>query len=244
MAHSDVAFIIPSRIGSTRLPNKALAVIGEKAMIEHVIARINAGSVNNLYVATDSEKIVEKVKTAGGIAIMTSENCPTGSDRVYEAFQKIPHNDKIKYIINVQGDMPFVDYRVLKQIIDKLKNSDFDIVTPVVMVDSDIASKSSNVKVVVDINDKALYFSRSVIPHGAEEFLYHVGIYGYRTEALEKFVKLKETQYESVEKLEQLRALENGMRIGIVLSNEIPISVDTYEDLEKARKYYEKLTDK
>ena len=243
MAHSDVAFIIPSRIGSTRLPNKALAAIGGKSMIEHVIARINAGSVNNLYVATDSEKIVEKVKNTGGIAIMTSEDCPTGSDRVYEAFKKIPNNDKIKYIINVQGDMPFVDYRVLKQIIDKLKNSDFDIVTPVVMVGSDIASKSSNVKVVVDINDKALYFSRSVIPHGAEEFLYHVGIYGYRAEALEKFVKLKETQYESVEKLEQLRALENGMRIGIVLSNEIPISVDTYEDLEKAREYYAKLTD-
>ena len=244
MAHSDVAFIIPSRIGSTRLPNKALAAIGGKSMIEHVIARINAGSVNNLYVATDSEKIVEKVKTTGGIAIMTSEDCLTGSDRVYEAFKKIPNNDKIKYIINVQGDMPFVDYRVLKQIIDKLKNSDFDIVTPVVMVGSDIASKSSNVKVVVDINDKALYFSRSVIPHGAEEFLYHVGIYGYRAEALEKFVKLKETQYESVEKLEQLRALENGMRIGIVLSNEIPISVDTYEDLERAREYYAKLTDK
>lgn len=244
MAHSDVAFIIPSRIGSTRLPNKALAAIGGKSMIEHVIARINAGSVNNLYVATDSEKIVEKVKTTGGIAIMTSEDCLTGSDRVYEAFKKIPNNDKIKYIINVQGDMPFVDYRVLKQIIDKLKNSDFDIVTPVVMVGSDIASKSSNVKVVVDINDKALYFSRSVIPHGAEEFLYHVGIYGYRAEALERFVRLKETQYESVEKLEQLRALENGMRIGIVLSNEIPISVDTYEDLERAREYYAKLTDK
>lgn len=244
MAHSDVAFIIPSRIGSTRLPNKALAAIGDKSMIEHVIARINAGSVNNLYVATDSEKIVEKVKTAGGIAIMTSESCPTGSDRVFEAFQKIPNNDKIKYIINVQGDMPFVSYRVLEQIIDKLKNSDFDIVTPVVMVGSEIANGSSNVKVVADINDKALYFSRKAIPHGAEEFLYHVGIYGYRTEALEKFVKLKESQYETVEKLEQLRAIENGMRIGIVLSDEIPISVDTYEDLEKAREYYAKLTDK
>jgi len=244
VAHSDVAFIIPSRIGSTRLPNKALADIGGKSMIEHVIARINAGSMNNLYVATDSEKIVEKVKIAGGIAIMTSENCPTGSDRVYEAFKKIPHNNKIKFIINVQGDMPFVDYKVLEQIIDKLKNSDFDIVTPVVTVGSDIASSGSNVKVVADINGKALYFSRSVIPHGAEKFLYHVGIYGYRTDALEKFVKLKKTQYESIEKLEQLRALENDMSIGIVLSNEIPISVDTYEDLEKAREYYAKLTDK
>ena len=244
MAHSDVAFIIPSRIGSTRLPNKALADIGGKSMIEHVIARINIGSVNNLYVATDSEKIAEKVRIAGGIAIMTSEDCLTGSDRVYEAFQKIPYNDKIKYIINVQGDMPFVDYRVLRQIIDKLKSSDFDIVTPVAVVGSDIANSSSNVKVVADINYKALYFSRSVIPHGAEEFLYHVGIYGYKAEALEKFVKLKATQYESVEKLEQLRALENGMSIGIVLSNEIPISVDTHEDLEKAREYYTKLIDK
>lgn len=244
MVHSDVVFIIPSRIGSTRLPNKALAAIGDKSMIEHVIARINAGSMDNLYVATDSEKIIEKVKIAGGIAIMTSENCPTGSDRVYEAFQKIPNNDKIKYVINVQGDMPFVDHKVLNQIIDKLKNSDFDIVTPVVMVGSEIANSSANVKVVADINDKALYFSRSLIPYGAKEFLYHVGIYGYRTEALEKFVKLKESQYETVEKLEQLRALENGMRIGIVLSDEIPISVDTYEDLEKAREYYAKLTDK
>lgn len=243
MDHSDVAFIIPSRIGSTRLPNKALADIGGKSMIEHVVSRLNAGSVKNLYVATDSNEIVEKVSNAGGIAIMTSEDCPTGSDRVYEAFQKIPHNDKIKYIINIQGDMPFVDYSVLEQIINKLKNTNFDVVTPVVKVGRDIASSESNVKVVADINDKALYFSRSVIPHGAGEFLYHVGIYGYRAEALEKFVKLNEARYESVEKLEQLRALENGMSIGVVVSNEIPISVDTYEDLEKAREYYAKLAD-
>lgn len=243
MDHSDVAFIIPSRIGSTRLPNKALADIGGKSMIEHVVSRLNAGSVKNLYVATDSNEIVEKVSNAGGIAIMTSEDCPTGSDRVYEAFQKIPHNDKIKYIINIQGDMPFVDYSVLEQIINKLKNTNFDVVTPVVKVGRDIASSESNVKVVADINDKALYFSRSVIPHGAGEFLYHVGIYGYRAEALEKFVELNEARYESVEKLEQLRALENGMSIGVVVSNEIPISVDTYEDLEKAREYYAKLAD-
>lgn len=244
MTYSDVAFIIPSRIGSTRLPNKALADIGGKSMIEHVVSRLNTGSANNLYVATDSKKIVEKVSDAGGIAIMTSEDCPTGSDRVYEAFQKIPHNDKIKYIINVQGDMPFVDYRVLEQIIEKLKNTDFDVVTPVVKVGNDIANSDSNVKVVADINDKALYFSRSVIPHGAEEFLYHVGIYGYKSVALEKFVKLNEAQYESVEKLEQLRALENGMSIGVVVSNEIPISVDTHEDLEKAREYYAKFAAK
>ena len=125
MKHSDVAFIIPSRLGSTRLPKKALADIGGKTMIEHVVSRLSSGAENNLYVATDSLAIAEKVKNSDGIAIMTSEDCQTGSDRAFEAFQKIPHSDKIKYIINVQGDMPFVDYKVVKQIVDKLKNSDF-----------------------------------------------------------------------------------------------------------------------
>lgn len=244
MTHSDVALIIPSRLGSTRLPEKALADIGGKVMIEHVVSRLSAYSKDNLYVATDSEDIAEKVRNAGGIAIMTSEDCLTGSDRVFEAFQKIPHNDKIKYIINIQGDMPFVDYKVVEQIVDKLKESDFDIVTPVVRVGSDVAASDSNVKVVADINDKAMYFSRSVIPHGAKEFLYHVGIYGFKAEALEYFIKLDEARYESVEKLEQLRALENGMNIGIVFSNEIPISVDTQVDLEKAKEYYANIASK
>ena len=242
MSHSDVAFIIPSRIGSTRLQNKALADIGGKSMIEHVVSRLRTESTKNLYVATDSEEIAKKVTKAGGISIITSKDCLTGSDRVYEAFQKIPHHDKIKYIINVQGDMPFVDFNVLDKIIKKLKNSDFDIVTPVVKVGNDIANNSSNVKVVVDINNKALYFSRSVIPFGSKEFLYHVGIYGYKTKALERFVKLNESRYEAVEKLEQLRAIENGLNIGVVISNEIPISVDTADDLVKAREYY-KMTD-
>jgi len=244
VTHSDVAFIIPSRLASTRLPKKALADIGGKTMIEHVVSRLSSGAENNLYVATDSPDIAEKVKNYGGVAIMTSVDCKTGSDRAFEAFQKIQHSDKIKYIINVQGDMPFVDYEVVKQIIDKLKNSDFDIVTSVVKVGLDIANSDSNVKVVKDMNDKALYFSRSVIPHGAQEFLYHVGIYGFRAEALEKFVKLDETRYEAVEKLEQLRALENGMSIGVVVSNEIPISVDTQADLEKAREYYANIASK
>jgi 3-deoxy-manno-octulosonate cytidylyltransferase (CMP-KDO synthetase) len=240
VTHSDVAFIIPSRLGSTRLPKKALADIGGKTMIEHVVSRLTRVSDTNLYVATDSADIAQKVKDAGGIAIMTSESCPTGSDRAFEAFKNIPLNDKIKYIINVQGDMPFVDYKVVEQIVEKLKASDFDIVTPVVEVGLDIASSDSNVKAVADKNGKAMYFSRSLIPHGAKKFLYHVGIYGYKVDALEKFVKLNETQYESVEKLEQLRALENGMSVGVVVSNEIPISVDTFADLEKAREFYAK----
>jgi len=238
MNYSDVACIIPSRIKSTRLPNKALANIGGKSMIEHVISQLHNRAINNIYVATDSQQIAQKVSRTGAIAVMTSKHCLTGSDRVYEAFQAIPNNNKIKYIINIQGDMPFINYRVLQNIINKLRNTSFDIVTPVVKVNRDIANTNSNVKVVASIHGKALYFSRSLIPYGAKNFLYHVGIYGYRTPALKKFVTLNMTQYETIEKLEQLRALEHGMNIGIVMSNEIPISVDTYQDLEKARKYY------
>ncbi len=236
--YSDVVIIVPSRIGSTRLPKKALAKIGNKTLIEHVVLRIKSEFKGNLYVATDSEEIANLVKKSDAIAIMTDEDCQTGSDRVFQAFKTIPHNDKIKYVINIQGDMPFVDLHVVGQIITMLKTEDYDIVTSGVKVGKDVAQAESNVKIVVDKYGKALYFSRSMIPHGGEEFLYHVGIYGFKIEALEKFIKLERSKYEVCEKLEQLRALENGMKIGVCISSEIPISVDTREDLEKANLYY------
>ena len=239
--YSDVVIIVPSRIGSTRLPRKALAKIGDKTLIEHVVQRIKSGFDGNLYVATDSDEIASLVKHSGAIAIMTAEACPTGSDRVFQAFQTIPHHDKIKYVINVQGDMPFVDLLVIGQIITMLKTEEYDIVTSGVRVGRDIAQSESNVKVIVDKQGKALYFSRSMIPHGGEEFLYHVGIYGFKSQALEKFIKLEQSNYEICEKLEQLRALENGMKIGVCISDEIPLSVDTKEDLEKANLYYSKI---
>jgi len=236
--HSDVAIIIPSRIGSTRLPRKALARIGEKSLIEHVICQLALVEVNNLYVATDSEEIAKLAESSGAIAIMTDEDCPSGSDRIFQAFQKIPERDKINYIINVQGDMPFIDASVIDKIIDGLKSGNGEIVTPVVKVGRDIADSSSNVKVVACNQGRAMYFSRNLVPHGATEFLYHVGIYGFQRDALEKFVNLPQGKYEQIEKLEQLRALEHGMKIGICFSNDVPISVDTPEDLSKARKYH------
>ena len=236
--YSDVVIIVPSRIGSTRLPKKALAKICNKTLIEHVVLRIKSEFKGNLYVATDSEEIANLVKKSDAIAIMTDEDCQTGSDRVFQAFKTIPHNDKIKYVINIQGDMPFVDLHVVGQIITMLKTEDYDIVTSGVKVGKDIAQAESNVKIVIDKQGRALYFSRSMIPHGGEEFLYHVGIYGFKVEALEKFIKLKKSKYEICEKLEQLRALENGMKIGVCVSNEIPVSVDTRRDLEKANLYY------
>jgi len=240
--HGDVAFIIPARLGSTRLPCKALAKIGNKTMIEHVVSRLKGSTGDNLYVATDSEVIAACVEKAGAIAIMTDEACQSGSDRVFEAFKKLPNRDKIKYIVNVQGDMPFVRAEVVEDVVTMLKTGEYEIVTPVVKVGRDIAENASNVKVVADANNRALYFSRSVIPDGADEFLYHVGIYGYKKEALEKFIKMEQGNYERSEKLEQLRALEAGMSIGVCLSQEVPISVDTQDDLIKAQAYYKTLS--
>lgn len=236
--HSDVAIIIPSRMGATRLPRKALVKIGDKTMIEHVVCSLAKIGGSKLYVATDAKEIARVAEKSGAIAIMTDEDCPTGSDRVFQAFQKIPKRDKIKYVINVQCDMPFVRQEIVNKIINTLEEGDYDMVTPVVKVGRDIAKSSSNVKVVVNRKSEALYFSRSMVPHGSEEFLYHVGIYGFKHEALEKFVTLEQGQYENIENLEQLRALEHGIKIGICQSTEIPISVDTQEDLDNAIKYY------
>ena len=233
--NSDVVVIIPARIASTRLERKVLQVIGDKTMIEHVLSRMKRLQVAGVFVATDSEEIYSLVTESGFSAVMTDKNCLTGTDRVYEAFKKIPNHDKVKYIVNVQGDMPFVDESVIFEIIKGLKNNKFDIMTSVVKVGKDIADFESNVKVVVDKNNKALYFSRSLVPSGASEFLYHVGIYGFGVRALEKFVSLEQTENEKAENLEQLRALDNGMTIGVCHSKEIPISVDTREDLERAR---------
>lgn len=236
--NSDVVIIIPSRIGSTRLNNKPLVKIGDKCLIEHAVLNLKPDFADNLYVATDSKQIADIVTNLGAVAVMTDENCLTGSDRVFEAYKIISAKREVKYIINVQGDMPFIRPKVINQIIERLKSNDCDIVTSVVKVGADIAKDESNVKVVIDNNRRALYFSRSLIPHGSKEFHYHVGIYGFHSGALGRFVNLKQGKYELLEKLEQLRALENAMSIGVCLSDEIPLSIDTQADLDKAIDYY------
>lgn len=236
--HSDVAIIIPSRLGSTRLENKPLKTIGSMSMIEHVLSQVQRTGLNNIFVATDSEEIAEKVINIGGQVIFTSPDCNSGTDRVYDALNKIANKNNIEYIINVQGDMPFVEPESIISIIASLKSGTYDIMTPVVKVDIETANSPSNVKVIVDHNDKALYFSRSLIPHGASEFLYHVGIYGFRKTALEKFINLPPSSLEISEKLEQLRALQNNMSIGVCYVDNIPISVDTQDDLDNAIEFH------
>ncbi len=236
--HSDVAVIIPSRLGSVRLENKPLKTIGTMTMIEHVLSQVQQTGLKNIFVATDSEEIAEKVSNLGGQVIFTSPECQSGSDRVYEALNSITDHQNIEYVVNVQGDMPFIEPESIITVIETLKAGRHDIMTPVVKVGIEIANSNSNVKVITDHNDKALYFSRSLIPHGASEFLYHVGIYGFRKAALTKFMSLPPSSLELTEKLEQLRALQNNMSIGVCYVNNIPISVDTQGDLEKAIEFY------
>jgi 3-deoxy-manno-octulosonate cytidylyltransferase (CMP-KDO synthetase) len=169
---------------------------------------------------------------------MTSEHCTSGTDRVFEAFGKIKDNDNINYVVNVQGDMPFVKPEAILNVIESLKNSYYGITTPVAKVDMGVAEGDSNVKVVITHDGKALYFSRNLIPYGAKEFLYHVGVYGFRKDVLSTFVGLPQSVLEKSERLEQLRALENGIDIGVCYVNDIPISVDTPEDLAKAIEFY------
>ncbi|XVN43461.1 MAG: 3-deoxy-manno-octulosonate cytidylyltransferase [Candidatus Rickettsia vulgarisii] len=236
--HSDVAIIIPSRLASVRLSNKPLQNIGNMPMIAHVLRQVKLTGLKNIFIATDSNTIAETVTSHGGKFILTKPECPSGTDRVYEAFQEIPDNQNIKYILNVQGDMPFVEPESILAVIENLKNSNYDIITPVAEVGIDVANSASNVKAIVDNNNKALYFSRSLIPHGANTFLYHIGIYGFRKDALNKFVKLSPSSLELSEKLEQLRALQNGMSIGVCHVTNIPISVDTQEDLDKVIEFF------
>ncbi|WP_341787715.1 3-deoxy-manno-octulosonate cytidylyltransferase [Rickettsia endosymbiont of Cantharis rufa] len=242
MRHQDVAIIIPSRLSSTRLKQKPLQLIGSITLIERVFKQVIQADFEHTYVATDSEEIANIIKKAGGKVIFTDSAIPTGTDRTYEAFKLIPNNQNINYIVNVQGDMPFIEPSSILKIIEYLKNSEYDIVTPVVKVDRGSVEASSNITVAVDSAGKALYFSRSLIPNGTEEFLYHVGMYGFRKSALEKFVSLKPTFLEKTERLEQLRILENGMTIGTCLVDNVPISVDTEEDLKKAIKFYENIS--
>jgi 3-deoxy-manno-octulosonate cytidylyltransferase (CMP-KDO synthetase) len=236
-AHSmyeDTIVIIPSRLGSARLKEKPLKKIGDKTMIEHVLSNV-AGAGIPSYVATDSELIAEVVQRAGGKVIMTDPSCQSGTDRVYQAMQKIDAIDKVKYVINLQGDMPFVNPKILVSVIGMLRNSDYKIVTPVVKISPKIAASDSNVKVVLDSNHRALYFSRSLIPHGQnKDYWGHIGIYGFHKDVLTKFVSLEQSELEKAERLEQLRAIENGIDIGVCYASDYPISVDTQEDLDKA----------
>lgn len=236
--NKETLVIIPVRIGSTRLAEKALLDIGGVPMVVRVAKKALDSGLENVYIATDSEKIANVLDEAKVNYVYTDPSCPSGTDRVYQAWQTLSNKEDFKYILNVQGDMPFIESSTIYKVANSLWHSNADILTPVVNVGFKAAEGESNVKVVATIDNKALYFSRSMIPNSSENFLYHVGVYGFKAESLRKFVELPVSFLEKTERLEQLRALENGMSIGLCYVDTIPISVDTKEDYNKAIEYY------
>lgn len=238
---SDTIIIIPARLAATRLPNKPLRDIAGKTMIERVIKQAVLADCGQIYVATPDIEIYNHVNQTSAIAVMTGEH-ESGSDRIFEALSIIDPDRHVKYVINLQGDLPNINPTSLNALIDTLKSTNSDIATlGTVIKDKKQITDPNSVKIVLaEDSMHALYFSRAAIPHNADRYYYHIGVYGYRRKALEKFVSLNQSKLEKLEKLEQLRALEAGMTIAVKLIDEIPISVDTEYDLAKAIHIIEK----
>jgi len=232
--------VIPARYASTRFPGKVLAQLGGKPIIQHVWERAVQSKADEVLIAVDEQKVFDAVCAFGGKAVMTSKNHPTGSDRIWEVAKK----SDAEAIINIQGDEPFVKPEVIDSLIDAITApSAPDMATVVVPCPrAEFENNPNMVKVVLSADSHALYFSRSMIPFlrvgGKETETYrHWGIYAYRRTALERFVSLPEGKLEQCEKLEQLRALENGMRIKVIVTPYSSIGIDTPEELVKAEAF-------
>jgi 3-deoxy-manno-octulosonate cytidylyltransferase (CMP-KDO synthetase) len=233
--------LIPARLAATRLPGKPLADIGGVPMIVHVLRRAEAAGVGLVAVACGDEAIAEAVRAAGGRAVMTDPALPSGSDRVWAALQAIDSCSAHDVVINLQGDLPSLPPSFLHAVLAPLADPLVDISTLVAPVGSaEEAASSSVVKAVCAFADgcdiaPALYFSRVTVPGGQGPLWHHIGIYAYRRAALARFVKLPPSRLELREKLEQLRALEAGMRIAVARVDHAPFGVDTPADLARAR---------
>jgi 3-deoxy-manno-octulosonate cytidylyltransferase (CMP-KDO synthetase) len=227
---------IPVRLGSSRLPQKVIADVGGLPMMIQVGKRAKEADVGPVCFACAEQELVDLAKDHGFDAVLTDPNLASGTDRMYAGFKA--HGVDSQHVINVQGDMPFVDPAAITATAKKLlSGTKADIVTPITPIqDPHMLAKISMVKVVVGMNGHAIYFTRTPnFPNGEGIHYGHLGIYGYKISSLERFVSLPRSPLEIRESLEQLRALEDGMRIEVVVVNHYPQSVDTPEDLEKAR---------
>lgn len=233
--------VIPSRIGATRLPRKPLADIAGEPMVVHVWRRTVEADAGDVVVATDAPEIAEVIQRAGGKAVMTSPAHPSGSDRVFEAANIVDPEGRIEIVVNVQGDQPVLEPSLIRDTIAPLADPAADIATvAAVLTDPATVIEPSVVKLIgtpAGNGDvlRALYFTRAPAPYGPGPLYQHIGLYAYRRAALARFVALPPSPLEKREKLEQLRALEAGMRIDVKLVGSVPMSVDTPDDLEKVR---------
>jgi len=233
--------LIPARMASTRLPGKPLADIAGTPMIVRVWRQAIAADIGPVVVAAAEREIAAAIEAVGGRAVLTPPELPSGSDRIFAALERVDRAGDHDVIVNLQGDLPDLDPAHIKKVIEPLSNPAVDIATLVVEIDNDADRADPNVvkPAVVWSSDgrsgRALYFSRATIPSGAGSVFHHLGIYAYRRAALTRFVALSPSPLEKREKLEQLRALEAGMHVAVMRVDSVPLSVDTADDLAKAR---------
>lgn len=228
--------IIPARFGSTRFPGKPLVEINGKSMIRRVIDQAKkCSSLHDVWVATDDERIFNHVEEYGCKVFYTSENCNSGTERICELLPQI--EEQFDFVVNIQGDEPFVHVESLKELTKALVASNSDISTLAVQIENrEEANDSNRVKVVFSASGRALYFSRSTIPfarNGEPDYFKHLGVYAYTTNALQQIKKLKASALELTESLEQLRWLENDLTISVVVTSHDSTGIDTPEDLLK-----------
>ena len=237
---ADVLVLIPARMAATRLPGKPLADIAGEPMIVHVMRRAQAADVGPVVVATDSEAIAACVEKAGGRALMTRADHVSGSDRIFEALAAADPEGRAGIIVNVQGDLPTLAPSDLAAALAPLADPAVDIGTLAAEIsEADERTNPNVVKVVgspvAPSRLRALYFTRATAPSGEGPLYHHIGLYAYRRAALARFVALPPSPLEKRERLEQLRALEAGMRIDVSVVASVPLGVDTPDDLERAR---------
>ena len=240
MTETRTLVLIPARMAATRLPGKPMLDIAGLPMIVHVLRRAEAAGVGRVAVATDTPEIAAAVTAHGGEAIMTRSDHPSGSDRIYEALGKLDPGGQIEAVINLQGDLPTIPAQDVRDALRLLDDPQVEIGTLAAEIRrEEDHTTPSVVKLVGSPVDRlrlrALYFTRATAPYGAGPRYHHIGLYAYRREALERFVKLPPSVLERRENLEQLRALEAGMRIDAAIVDSVPLGVDTPVELEIAR---------
>jgi 3-deoxy-manno-octulosonate cytidylyltransferase (CMP-KDO synthetase) len=241
MTQTHTLVLIPARMAATRLPGKPLMDIAGLPMIVQVLRRAEAAQIGRVAVATDTAEIAAAVTSHGGEAVMTRADHPSGSDRIFEALGKLDPAGRIETVINLQGDLPTIPPRDIRAALMLLEDARVDIGTLAAEIRNDEEHTTPSVVKLVgsplgDQRLRALYFTRATAPYGDGPRYHHIGLYAYRREALERYVKLRPSVLEMREKLEQLRALEAGMRIDAAIVDSVPLGVDTSEDLETARR--------
>lgn len=244
MKRTEVIGIIPARYQSHRFPGKPLVSILDKSLIHHTYLNAKrVQGIDHLVVATDDERILDHVRGFNGDVLMTSESCPSGTDRLAEVIKKEPRFKDASIIVNIQGDEPILDPKAVEAVISCLKNDENAVMsTAATSLKTEEALLPSVVKVVCDLKGRALYFSRSLIPgnkKGISSFPYlkHLGLYAYRRDFLLKYSDLKPTPLQQEEDLEQLKVLEHGYTIQVAIVDSESIGVDVPEDIQKVEKY-------